>query len=59
VNGVLANGASCIIMVGMVEEALALRAEGIGDICRGEIGGKPPTPYRPNFLNERGISRSF
>ena len=42
---VLANGASRIIMVGMVEEALALRAGGIGDICMGEVGGKPPAEF--------------
>lgn len=41
----LANGASRIIMVGTVEEALALRAGGIGDICMGEIGGKPPPEF--------------
>lgn len=29
-------------MVGTVEEALALREKGIGDICMGEVGGKPP-----------------
>ena len=35
----LANGASKVIMVGAVEEALALRKKGISDICMGEVGG--------------------
>ncbi len=34
-----ANGASKITMVGSVDEALALRAAGIGQICMGEVGG--------------------
>lgn len=41
----LANGASKVIMVGTVEEALALREKGIGDICMGEVGGKPPPEF--------------
>ena len=41
----LANGATRIIMVGTVEEALALRGAGIGDICMGEVGGKPPAEF--------------
>lgn len=32
-------------MVGAVEEALALRAADIRDICRGEVGGKPPVEF--------------
>ena len=35
----LANGASRILMVGTVEEALTLRDSGIGAICMGEVGG--------------------
>ena len=35
----LANGASRIIMVGRVEEALALRAAERGAICMGEVRG--------------------
>ena len=35
----LANGASRIIMVGTVEEALALRAAERGAICMGEVRG--------------------
>jgi 2-phosphosulfolactate phosphatase len=41
----LANGASRIIMIGSVEEALALRSAGIADICMGEVGGKPPVEF--------------
>jgi len=41
----LANRATRIIMVGSVEEALALRAAGIGDICMGEVGGKQPNGF--------------
>lgn len=36
-----ANGASHIIMVSSVEEALALRERGAGQICMGEVGGQP------------------
>src|SRR5882762_5008906 len=36
----LANGASRIIMVGTVEEALALRAAESGAICMGEVGAE-------------------
>jgi 2-phosphosulfolactate phosphatase len=41
----LANGAARIIMVGAVEEALALRAGDIGHFCIGEIGGKLPPEF--------------
>jgi hypothetical protein len=41
----LANGASRIVMVRTVEEALALRDAGIGQICMGEVGGKPPAGF--------------
>lgn len=36
-----ANGAARIVMVGSVEEALALRERGAGRICMGEVGGRP------------------
>ncbi len=36
-----ANGATRITMVATVEEALALRGRGIGQICMGEVGGRP------------------
>jgi 2-phosphosulfolactate phosphatase len=41
----LANGASSIVMVRTVEEALALRDAGIGQICMGEVGGRPPDGF--------------
>jgi 2-phosphosulfolactate phosphatase len=41
----LANGASRIIMVGTVEEALALRAAESGAICMGEVGGQAPDAF--------------
>jgi 2-phosphosulfolactate phosphatase len=41
----LANGASRIVMVRTVEEALALREAGIGEICVGEVGGKAPDGF--------------
>lgn len=42
---VLANGASRILIVSGVEEALALRDAGIVDICIGEVGGKAPPGF--------------
>jgi 2-phosphosulfolactate phosphatase len=39
----LANGATKIIMVRDVEEALALQAAGVGQLCMGEIGGYAPS----------------
>jgi 2-phosphosulfolactate phosphatase len=41
----LANGASRIIMVGTVEEALALRAAERGAICMGEVRGQAPDSF--------------
>jgi len=40
-----ANGAARIIMVGAVNEALRLRDAGIGQICMGEVGGRPPDEF--------------
>ncbi len=40
-----AQGASRIIMVGTVEEALALREAGVGSICMGEVGGSAPPGF--------------
>ena len=40
-----ANGASRIIMVSSVEEALALRAQAVGQICMGEVGGRAPEGF--------------
>lgn len=41
----LAKGATKIIMVRDIEEALALRAAGVGDICMGEVGGRAPPGF--------------
>jgi len=41
----LANGAARIIMVGSVDEALALRAAGLGDVCIGETRGRKPDAF--------------
>jgi 2-phosphosulfolactate phosphatase len=41
----LANGASGIIMVRSVEEALALRQAGLGQICMGEVRGRAPEGF--------------
>ncbi len=41
----LANGASAIVMVRSVEEALALREAGIGQICIGEFQGRAPRGF--------------
>jgi 2-phosphosulfolactate phosphatase len=42
---VLAKGATKIIIVGDVEEALALRAAGVGHLCMGEVGGRAPPGF--------------
>jgi 2-phosphosulfolactate phosphatase len=42
---VLANGASKIVMVGTVKEALELRQAGIGEICMGEVHGRAPDGF--------------
>jgi 2-phosphosulfolactate phosphatase len=55
----LANGASSIVMVRSVEEALALRDQDIGKICMGEVRGRElgeecaSSPAGPG----RGLSR--
>ncbi|WP_315732666.1 MULTISPECIES: 2-phosphosulfolactate phosphatase [unclassified Bradyrhizobium] len=41
----LARGATKIIMVDTVEEALRLRAAGVGQICMGEVGGHKPNGF--------------
>src|SRR6266436_132231 len=41
----LANGASRIIMVATVEEALALRGAGTGQVCMGEVSGRAPPGF--------------
>jgi 2-phosphosulfolactate phosphatase len=40
-----ANGASRILMVGSVEEALSLRDSGLVQICMGEVGGRAPPGF--------------
>jgi 2-phosphosulfolactate phosphatase len=41
----LANGASRVVMVGSVEEAFALRDRGVGQVCMGEVQGRPPDGF--------------
>jgi 2-phosphosulfolactate phosphatase len=41
----LANGAHRVVMVGSVEEALALRNSGLGQVCMGEVGGGAPEGF--------------
>ena len=40
-----ANGASRILMVGSVQEALSLRANGLVQVCMGEVGGRAPPGF--------------
>jgi 2-phosphosulfolactate phosphatase len=41
----LAHGAARIVMVAAVEEALSLRASGMGQVCMGEVGGRAPSGF--------------
>jgi 2-phosphosulfolactate phosphatase len=41
----LANGASAIVMVSTIEEALGLRDAGVGQICMGEVRGRTPEGF--------------
>ena len=41
----LANGASRIIMVATVDEALVLRGAGTGQVCMGEVSGRAPPGF--------------
>jgi len=41
----LARGAAKIIIVGSVDEALALRSAGVGNLCMGEVGGRAPPGF--------------
>jgi 2-phosphosulfolactate phosphatase len=57
----LANGASSIVMVRTVEEALALREAKIGQICMGEVQGRAPpgfdfgnSPFEISTVDFRG-----
>ena len=58
---VLANGASSIVMVRSVEEALELREARVGQICMGEVEGRAPasfdfgnSPFELSGLDFRG-----
>jgi 2-phosphosulfolactate phosphatase len=57
-----ANGATRITMVASVEEALVLRKQGAGQICMGEVGGRPPksfdfgnSPYELSKVDLTGV----
>jgi 2-phosphosulfolactate phosphatase len=57
----LANGATQITMVGSVDEALALRDSGVGQICMGEVRGRMPagfdfgnSPFEVSRIDFRG-----
>lgn len=39
------RGATQILLVAEVDEALALRRQGLGDLCMGEVDGKKPTGF--------------
>src|SRR5690349_21156152 len=59
----LANGASEIIMVSSIEEALSLRESGRTQVCMGEVGGRAPSgfdfgnsPYEILHVDFRGHS---
>jgi 2-phosphosulfolactate phosphatase len=41
----LANGASQILMVGTVEEAMTLRTSGAAQLCMGEVRGRKPEEF--------------
>ena len=41
----LSRGASKIVLVAEVEEALALRSDGVGELCMGEVGGMRPEGF--------------
>ncbi|HTU54222.1 MAG TPA: 2-phosphosulfolactate phosphatase [Acetobacteraceae bacterium] len=41
----LANGASHIVMVSGIEEAIALRRDGIVQVCVGEVGARAPAGF--------------
>ena len=41
----LSRGAEKIVLVAEVEDALALRRDGVGDLCVGEVGGMRPAGF--------------
>ncbi|MCB1740096.1 MAG: 2-phosphosulfolactate phosphatase [Gammaproteobacteria bacterium] len=57
----LANGAERVVMVSDVDQALALRERGVGQLCMGEVEGTPPegfdhgnSPYAISMLDLSG-----
>ena len=57
----LANGATSIVMVSTVEEALALCDAGVGEVCVGEVQGRAPdgfdfgnSPFEVSGVDFRG-----
>ena len=56
----LARGAEKIILVAEVDEALALRERGMGDLCAGEVGGMRPDGFdfgnSPSELAEADVA---
>src|SRR5262245_30283057 len=42
---VLARGAAKIVLASSVEEALALRSAGVGQLCMGEVRGRAPAGF--------------
>jgi len=60
---VLARGATKVIMVSEVEEALALRGAGVGDLCMGEVRGRAPpgfdfgnSPFEASQAHVKGLT---
>jgi 2-phosphosulfolactate phosphatase len=60
---VLARKATKIIVVSDVEEALALRSAGVGDLCMGEVRGRAPpgfdfgnSPFEASQANVNGLT---
>src|SRR5215510_7761772 len=60
---VLARGATKVIVVSEVEEALALRGAGVGDLCMGEVRGRAPpgfdfgnSPFEASQAHVKGLT---
>ena len=55
----LARGAQKIVLVAEVDEALALRRDGVGDLCVGEVGGMRPEGFdfnnSPSQINRADV----
>jgi 2-phosphosulfolactate phosphatase len=56
----LARSADKIVMVASVEEALALRRQGVGQLCMGEVGGLAPPGFdygnSPHELSQSDVA---